>query len=88
MKGLLIGLSFAIRGVFETLAAVSALPFTLAWHREGLPSCGMVYYLVNIGVGTIAIVVYGHTAKKYRYRERDEPDLIRRYVEDYYSKIP
>ncbi len=43
MKGLLIGLSFAVRGVFETIAALLVLPYAIAWHRKGLPSCGMAY---------------------------------------------
>ena len=88
MKGLLIGLSFAIRGVCETMAATLVLPF---FFNSGLkttfPSCGMVYYLVNIGVGVLAVLVFTCAARRYKYRERDEPCHVRRYVEDYYSNI-
>jgi len=85
MKGLLIGLAFAIDGVSEVFAAVLIIPF--ACIRQFFPSCGMEYYLVNIVVGVVGVVVYVGVAKKYKLRERDEPCHVRRFVEDYYSKI-
>ena len=89
MKGLLIGLSFAIRGVFELLSViVLILLIKLKFIRpEPFPSCGMEYYLLNIGVGVAAIVLFVYAAKKYQYRLRDEPCHVHRYVEEYYSKL-
>ena len=86
MKGLLIGLSFAIRGLFELLASILLLPFVLS--RLSLPSCGgMVYYMITIVVGVVGLAVYVYVARKYKLRERDEQCPVRRFVEDYYSKI-
>ena len=88
MKGLLIGLSFAIRGVSETIAITLVLPF---YFNSGLkttfPSCWMVYHLVNISLGVLAFLVFTCAARKYKYRERDEPCHVRRYVEEYHSNI-
>ena len=84
MKGLLIGLSFAIRGFFETIAAVVMIPFFFI--RSSFPSCGMDYYLMNIGLGVVSLLLYIYVARRYKFRERDEPCNVRRYVEDYYSK--
>ena len=88
MKGLIIGLSFAIRGIFRALGSFLFLPFVLYWKTSSLPSCGTIYFLVNIIIGLVFLVVYVCQAKKYQYRLRDEPCHVRRYVEEYYSKMP
>ena len=87
MKGFLIGLSFAIRGSFHVIAAVLALPFALAMDNTRT-SCGVSYYVMNTGVGVVAVLVYVCVARKYKYRERDEPCNIYMYAENYYSKGP
>ena len=88
MKGLIIGLSFAIRGIFRAFGSLLFLPFVLYWKTTSLPSCCTVYFSVNIVIGVISLVVYVYNAKKYQYRLRDEPCHVRRYVEEYYSKLP
>ena len=88
MKGLIIGLSFAIRGIFRAFGSLLFLSFVLYWKTISLPSCGTVYFLINIVIGVVSLVVYVYNAKKYQYRLRDEPCHVRRYVEEYYSKIP
>ena len=88
MKGLIIGLSFAIRGIFRALGSFLFLSFVLYWKTTSLPSCGTVYFSVNIVIGMVSLVVYVYQAKKYQYRLRDEPCHVRRYVEEYYSKRP
>ena len=45
----------------------------------------LVYFLVNIVMGVVAFVVYVCVARRYKYRERDEPCNIRQYAEEYYS---
>ena len=82
MKGLLIGLSFAMKGFFETIAAVVMIPFFFI--RTSFPSCGMDYYLMNICLGVVSLLLYIFVARRYKFRERDEPCNVRRYVEDYY----
>ena len=87
MKGLLIGTFFAIKGVFQLLAIlVLFAPFTTWNLSRSFPSCGFVYYLVNIVVGLTGMVAYVCVARTYRYRQRDEPDNTYRYVEEYYAK--
>ena len=83
MKGFLIGLLYAVKGLYQVLATLLALPFV--WGGSLYPSCGFYYYLVNIVVGLFALLVYVLVARRYRYRERDEPSYIRRYAEEYYS---
>ena len=86
MKGLIVGTFFAIKGVFQLLGVVVLfVPFT-QWNLPlRFPSCGFVYYLINVAVGFAGIVSYTWVARKYRYRQRDEPDNIYRYAEDYYA---
>jgi hypothetical protein len=87
MKGLVIGTFFAIKGVFQLLGVITYLPFVLGWKNIGFsfPSCGFVYYLINAIIALIGIVAYTCVARRYQYRERDEPDNIYRYAEEYYA---
>ena len=85
MKGLLIGLLYAIRGVYQGIATLLVVPFALGSLDSVFPSCGFYYYLVNVVLGVIAVLVYMWVARRYRYRERDEPSNIHRYAEEYYS---
>ena len=87
MKGLLIGLSYAIKGLFQLTAALLALPFALAMDNTHI-SCGVSYYVMNAGVGVVAVRVYVWVSRKYKYIERDEPSNIYMYAENYYSKGP
>ena len=87
MKGLLIGLSYAIKGLFQVIAALLALPFALAMDNTHI-SCGVSYYIMNTGVGVVTVLVYVWVSRKYKYRERDEPSNIYIYAENYYSKEP
>ena len=87
MKGLLIGTFFTVKGIFHLIGAtVFFIPF-IKWKFEtSFPSCGFVYYLVNILVGLIGLVAYTWVARRYQYRQRDEPDNIYRYAEEYYDR--
>jgi peptide/histidine transporter 3/4 len=87
MKGLLIGVFYAIRGVFQLLGALLFMFPFLGWRvSSSFPSCGFVYYLINIIVGLIGILAFTWTAGRYQNRQRDEPDNIYRYAEEYYDK--
>lgn len=81
MKGVLVGLSYAINGVFHLVGTLLILPFS----GLSLPSCGFGYYSMNVVIGVIAFVVFLWVGKQYRYRVRDEPSKERQYAEDYYS---
>ena len=87
MKGLLIGTFFAVKGVFQLIGVMIILvPFTTWKYKISFPSCGFVYYLVNIVVAVIGLVAYTWVARSYQYRQRDEPDNIYRYAEEYYDR--
>ena len=87
MKGLLIGTFFAIKGFFNLFGALIAfLPFTKWSPGSSFPSCGFLYYLLNVVVGVAGLVVYTVVARRYKYRQRDEPDHIYRYAEEYYDR--
>ena len=88
MKGLLIGTFFLIKGLFQFLGVtVLLIPF-ISWNfNTPFPSCGFVYYLVNILVAVIGLVAYTWVSRQYQYRQRDEPDNIYRYAEEYYDRV-
>ena len=83
MKGLLIGMLYAFRGLYQLVAALLVLPFA-AFPIQTI-SCGFWYYLMNIVIGVVALLVYVCVAKRYRYRERDEFCNVHQYAENYYS---
>ena len=86
MKGLLIGTFFAIKGVFQLLGVVlySAIGVRCS-VKHHFPICIFVYYLINIVIALIGLIAFVLVARKYQYRERDEPDNIYRYAEEYYA---
>ena len=88
MKGMLIGLSFAVKGVFQLFGIIMMLVFGAAAKPTSSFSCGMEYYLMNIIISLIVFLIYVYIAKSYHYRLRDEPCHVYRYAEEYYSKIP
>ena len=95
MKGLLIGLVYAIKGLFQLIAALVTIPFMIApkwtnwisfqYYEATFPSCGFYYYLMGLVVGVPSLLVYVWVARKYNNRVRDEPSNIRQYAEEYYS---
>ena len=88
MKGLLIGTLFAIRGIFQLLGALMFMFPFLGWKLSSFfPSCGFVYFLTNMFVCLVGVLAYMWTARRFKRRQRDEPDNIYRYAEEYYSKI-
>ena len=87
MKGLLVGTFFAIKGVFQLLGvlllyAPIGVGCNIGYH---FPVCGFIYYLINVVVALIGIIAFVFVARKYQYRQRDEPDNIYRYAEEYYA---
>ena len=87
MKGLLIGVFYAIRGLYQVLGALLMLPYNyLGAHMN--PSCGFYFYLMNLVIGLVAVLVYVWVAKRYRYRVRDELCNVHQYAEEYYFNEP
>ena len=91
MKGLLIGLVYAIKGLFQLIAALVTIPFYVPWNgKSTFPSCGFYFYLMGLVVGVPSLLVYVWVARKYKNRVRDEPSNIRQYAQqeenyDYHS---
>ena len=87
MKGLLIGTFFLIKGLFQLFGiTIVRIPF-ISWNFDTpFPSCGFVYYLINILIAVIGLMAYSCVARRYQYRQRDEPDNTYRYAEEYYDK--
>ena len=85
MKGLLFGLSLAIRAFMEFLAVLVLALFVLCW-RSTVVSCHIGYSFLNILIGTITVLLFGLTARKYKYRKRDDICNVYQFAEDYYSK--
>lgn len=90
MKGLLIGVFYALQGIFELVGAVSTLPFSLKgiWnsdymnkHQPSVTNCGFGYLLFNCVVGLSSLVLFTIAAKRYKYRERDDPPFNQMNVE-------
>ena len=83
MKGLFIGLLIANYAFYWCISTF----FLLLKFKKTYFHGGFVYYIVNIIMGVIFFVIFVFVAKKYKYRERDEPSNERRYAEEYYSKL-
>ena len=88
MKGLTFGLFYLVRALFQCLAVVPILPFFTKWNSENVLSCRSVYYLVNVGIGSISLIIYCLASRGYKYRKRDDICNVYQYAEDYYSNIP
>ena len=87
MKGLLLGIFFSIRSLFQGIAFVSMFPFGTVWKIESL-SCGSGFYAMYIIIGLFEFVIFSCVSKRYKYREVNEPCNEYRYAEEYYSNIP
>ncbi|XP_064384789.1 solute carrier family 15 member 3-like [Halichondria panicea] len=83
MKGFLIGIFFAIKGLFQLIGVLGILlPFSI-WH--GSPFVGLVYFLVNILISVAGVVVFIVAAKRYQYhhnREFEDLDVHFEYDSD------
>ena len=86
MKGMLIGLFFAIRGLIYAISVIITVESIFSFIHQSFPSCGMYYYLMNLGVGVVGFLVFVFVAKRYKYRKRDEICHVYRYAEEYYSR--
>ena len=84
MKGVLIGIFFAVKGLFQLIGVLGILlPFSF-WQTS--PRAGLVYFLVNIVISVVGVVAFIVAAKRYQYRQRDDFCNIRKYIEEFYEK--
>ena len=90
MKGLLVGMFFAIQGVFQLIGITAILPVSLTqpWPLT-LPSvisCCSVYLGFVLLIGLLGFILFIFAAKKYKYRERDDILFRQRDIEEVYSR--
>ena len=94
MKGFLIGIFFAIRGLFQFLnsTVTFAFSFKQPWasgeilEHPPVTNCGFTYFLFTTVTGLIGLLLFSIAAKKYKYRERDEGLFQQQVVEDIYER--
>ena len=94
MKGVLVGMLFAFRGLFQFVGVVLFVPFSLhqIWKRGNLvhdppvTSCGFGYYLVTIVVALTGLCLFIVAVKKYKYRKREEEPFSQAQVEEIFSR--
>ena len=87
MRGLVIGSYFAIKGIFQLLAVLTVyLPFISWSSNSSFPSCGFVYYLINITIALIGIVVYTWAAANYQYKEQEGEPPNEHNIDNRFSK--
>ena len=90
MKGLLVGLLFAIKGLFQLSSAILLLPFSLPQYwatiRPNTLNCGFGYFVIIIVLAFIGLVFFLAVIKWYHYRERDDPPFDQMAVEEVYVR--
>ena len=94
MKGLLVGVFFATRGVSRLLGALMLIPFTLSgvWStpemKDNPPpvNCGFGYFLLTIVTAVIGLVLFSVVSRRYKYRQREDPPYSQTVVEEVYSR--
>ena len=97
MKGLLVGVFFAIRGLFQFLNSITIVPLSLRkkpWASASgemlqhplVINCGFVYLLLTCVSGLIGLILFSVAAKRYKYRTRDEGMFSQQEVEDIYDR--
>ena len=94
MKGLLVGVFFAIRGLFRLLNSIIIIPLSLKHPWAGarflehppMTNCGFVYLLLTCVSGLIGLILFSVAAKKYKYRRRDEGMFRQHDVEEIYDR--
>ena len=86
MKGLLLGIFFSIRSLFQGIALYLTYLFGTFWAIESL-SCGSGFYAMCIVIALLEVVLFSCVSKRYKYRNVNEPSNEYRYAEEYYSNI-
>ena len=90
MKGLLVGVFFAIQGIFQLIGITAILPISLTqpWPLD-LPSvfsCCSIYLGFILLMGLLGFALLTSAAKKYKYRERDDILFHQRDIEEVYTR--
>ena len=90
MKGLIFGALFSVRAIIKVIISIFTLPFSMSkiWgtkammnHPPPVTNCGFGYFLFILIIGILAFLVFLVVAKRYKYRERDDPPFNQATVE-------
>ena len=93
MKGVLDGLLFAVRGLFQLIEA-TLLIFSLNqfWDMvaESTPvfTCEFSYYLATTLIAIVGFILLMIAVRKYKYRKREEEPYSQSQVEEIYERMP
>ena len=90
MKGVLVGLLFAVRGFFQLIEALLLFPFSdKDTFSKGTPeiNCEFSYYLVTSIIALVGLVLFMIAARKYKYRKREEEPYSQSRVEEIYDRM-
>ena len=94
MKGLLIGVFFAIKGFFQLISSIALVPISSdsIWSKGGIrehppvTNCCFTYFLFTIVVALFGFIVFSIMAKRYKYRERDDRPYDQSVVEEIFHR--
>jgi len=84
MKGILFGLFYAIRALYQLLAIIITLLVFYYWKYTAI-DCQSGYNILHFAIGVCTLIIYTIVAWKYQYRKRDDICNVYQYAEDYYS---
>ena len=91
MKGLLFGVFFGIRAIFQSISSIALLPFTshVIWDNRTLSpvSCLSGYFIFTVVAAVFGLILFSVLARRYQYRQRDDHPYDQRFVVDYYSHM-
>ena len=75
-EGSALWIFYSIKAFFQLLSAVLSDIFVLVF------SCQLLgYFLFNLAIGLVTLVIFTVVAHRYKYRKRD--DICNQYAEDY-----
>ena len=94
MKGLLIGVFFSIKGIFQLLSTLSLFLFSAngIWaggHAKEHPpvtNCGFSYFLFVCVAAMIGLILFSVVAKRYKYRQRDDRPYDQSQIEEIFYR--
>ena len=92
MKGLLIGMFFAFKGIFQLISTIVLFLFSTnrIWVRSryinAVTNCGFGYLLFTCVAGLIGLILFSVVAKRYKYRERDDRPYDQSQIEEIFYR--
>ena len=96
MKGLLVGVLFAIKGLFLLVSSIALFPFSLQnlWSSNDhfasrilSTDCVFGYLLFTCVVSLIGLILFSIATKWYKLRERDDRPFDHRFAQHFFSRV-